>query len=349
MRVDLRSDTVTQPTAGMRAAMASAEVGDDVLGDDPTVQRLEARVADLLGKEAALYVPSGTMGNQICIAVQTSPGDEVLAESGAHLYNSESGAPGALAGVQVRPIAGRRGLVSPEDVRAHVGPPNDHVPRPALLCFENTHNRASGAVLPLTAMAATARVARELGLGIHLDGARLWNAAAASGRAPAAYAALADSVSVCFSKGLGAPVGSALAGTREMVRRARRRRKMLGGGMRQAGILAAACLYALDHHVARLPEDHARARRLAEGLAPLRGVRLDPADVETNIVVIDVSPSGLTPADVAGRAAEAGVFVLAFGRTAIRAVTHLDVDDDGVSRALDVLGGILGARVQSPA
>ncbi len=343
-QVDLRSDTVTRPTPGMRQAMASADVGDDVFGDDPTIRALEDRVAYLLGKEAALFVPSGTMGNQICIACHTTPGDEIFVEAEAHCYVYEAGAPAALAGVQIRPLRGTRGLLTASQLREAVAPANDHFPQPRLLCLENTHNKAGGTVLPLAEMRAVASMARDLGLSVHLDGARLWNASAASGHSLGEYAAVANSVSLCFSKGLGAPVGSAIAGNTEFVRRARRRRKMLGGGMRQAGILAAAVLYAMDHHVTRLPEDHARAARLARGLADLRGVSLDPAAVETNIVIADVAPSGLTPAQVVERAAAAGVLLVAFGATQVRLVTHLDVDDAGVDHALSVLRGILDVR-----
>ncbi len=342
MLVDLRSDTVTRPTPAMRSAMATADVGDDVFADDPTVNELERRIADLLGTESALFVPSGTMGNQIAVFCHTRAGDEVLLEDGAHIYNYEAGAPAALSGVQVRPISGVRGMISAAQLRPFFGPPNDHLPRPALVCLENTHNRAGGTVLPLDGMLAVADCARENAARVHLDGARLWNACAATGRPAAEYAAVADSVSVCFSKGLGAPVGSALAGTAEFIARARRRRKALGGGMRQVGILAAACLYAIDHHRSRLIDDHARAARLAQSLSQTPGASIDPRSVETNIVIFDVSPSGMTPAEVVARAAESDVLLVGFGRTLVRAVTHLDIDDDGIDYACDVLSRILG-------
>ncbi|MBI2302483.1 MAG: threonine aldolase family protein, partial [Armatimonadetes bacterium] len=285
MPIDLRSDTVTKPTPAMRRAMAEAEVGDDVFGDDPTVNRLEARTAELLGKPAAVFVPSGTMANQLAIRSQTEPGDEILVESTAHIYTHEAGAPAALAGVLCRLITTERGIFGPHDIAAHVRPANPYYAPLKLVCVENTHNRGGGSVWPLDSITAVAGEARQHGLRLHLDGARLWNASAASGVSEADYARPFDSVSVCFSKGLGAPVGSALCGDEAFVLRARRFRKMYGGGMRQAGILAAGALHAIEHHGERLADDHANARRLAEGLAALPGVELDPAAVETNIVI----------------------------------------------------------------
>ncbi len=283
--IDLRSDTVTRPTPAMRRAMAEAEVGDDVLGDDPTV----AALAQILGKESAVYMPSGTMTNQVAVRTWTEPGDEIIIEAGAHTYFFESGGPAALSGVMCRLIQGERGLFTADQVRAVLRPANEHFPRTRLVCVENTHNRGGGTVWPLRQVAEVAAVAREAGLKVHLDGARLWNASVAAGVPEKDYAAHFDSASVCFSKGLGAPVGSALAGTREFIARARRFRKMFGGGMRQAGIIAAGALYALEHHRERLAEDHANARRLAEGLAGLAGIEIDPATVETNIVVFLVT------------------------------------------------------------
>jgi threonine aldolase len=273
--IDLRSDTVTMPTPEMRAAMAAAEVGDDVLGDDPTVAALERRTADVLGKEAAVYMPSGTMTNQVAIRAHTEPGDELFCEAEAHCYYYEAGAPAALSGVMCRLIEGRRGIFSAADLKKLLRPANIHHPRSRLVCLENTHNRGGGSIWPLEASAEVASAAREAGMAMHLDGARLWNASVATGIAEKTYAAHFDSLSVCFSKGLGAPVGSALAGSPEFIQRARRFRKMFGGGMRQAGIIAAGALYALEHHRARLADDHANAKALAEGLAEIRGLEVD--------------------------------------------------------------------------
>jgi threonine aldolase len=331
--IDLRSDTVTLPTLEMRLAMANAVVGDDVFGDDPTVIRLEERTAELLGKEAALFVPSGTMGNEIAVRAHTEPGDEILVEATAHIYYYESGGPAALAGVICRCLAGERGVFTGADVEGALRPSDVHFAPTKLVCVENTHNRGGGKVWPLERIAEVAAVARQHGLRLHLDGARLWNASVASGVSEREYAGHFDSVSVCFSKGLGAPVGSALSGTREFIARARRFRKLFGGGMRQAGIIAAGALHALEHHRPRLAEDHANARALAEGLALLPGVELDPASVETNIVrfrVVDLPAAALVK-----RLGEAGVRLLATGPDTLRAVTHLNVTKDDIVAALD--------------
>jgi threonine aldolase len=331
--IDLRSDTVTRPSPGMREAMARAEVGDDVYGEDPTVTRLEREVAALLGKEAALFVPSGTMGNQIALLLHTRPGDEVIVGEGAHLAWYESGAGAAIAGVQFA-SAGRGGTFSADDVRAAAKPLRDYHPRTSLVAVENTHNRGGGKVFPASEVMAVASVARELGLGLHLDGARLWNAAVASGCAVNELAAPFDTVSVCFSKGLGAPVGSALSGSREAIGRARRFRKMLGGGMRQAGILAAGALYALEHQRERLKEDHANARLLAVGLAQA-GFLLDPATIETNVVIARLENGHAE--QLAALAADSSVLVGALDARTLRFVTHLDVDRNGVREAIRVL------------
>lgn len=330
--IDLRSDTVTLPTPAMRRAMAEAEVGDDVFGEDPTVSRLEERTAELLGKEAALFVPSGTMANQLAVRAQTEPGDEVLIEAEAHIYYYEAGAPAALSGVMCRCLRGQRGIFTADDLRMAVRPPDQHFPRARLVCVENTHNRGGGSVWPLDTFTAVAAAARAGELRLHLDGARLWNASVATGIPERTYAAWADSVTVCFSKGLGAPVGSALAGSGEFVARARRFRKQFGGGMRQAGILAAGALHALEHHRARLAEDHENARALAEGLARLPGVTLDPTTVQTNMVLLRV-PS-LPAQTIVERLEALGVRVLATGPHAIRAVTNLNVTRADVRRAV---------------
>jgi len=331
--IDLRSDTVTQPTSEMRRAIAEAEVGDDVFGDDPTVRRLEERVARRLGKEAGLFVSSGTMGNQIAVAAQTRPGDEILIEGQSHICRYEAGAPAVLSGVTVRPLEGRRGLITDTALRASLRPIDVHFPPSTLLVFENTHNRSGGRVLPIDGMLSTAQVGRDAGLGIHLDGARLWNASIASGVDEADYAAIADSVSVCFSKGLGAPVGSVLAGTREMIDRGRQIRKRLGGGMRQVGILAAAALHALDHHLERLVEDHRRARRLAEALEPIPPFAIDLDQVETNIVIIGLNEG--SPQAWCEDLAQTGLLVVPFGPDSIRAVTHLGIDDASINGAIE--------------
>jgi threonine aldolase len=335
--VDLRSDTVTRPTAGMRAAMAAADVGDDVYGEDPTAARLEARVAELLGKEAALFVPSGTMANQIALLLHCRPGDEVIVGAGTHCMEYESGGAAAWAGVQFA-VVGEDGTFDAETVRAAIRPAADWLPRSALVVLENTHNRGGGRVFPQAAAEAIGAAARAAGLRVHLDGARLWNASAATGVDVATLAAPADTVSVCFSKGLGAPVGSALAGPLDLVREARRLRKRMGGGMRQVGVLCAAALHALDHHRARLGEDHRNARLLAERLASVPGCVVDPAAVETNIVLVDTRRPAV---EVAARAAREGVLLSVFGPHRLRAVTHLDVDRAGILRAVEVLARAL--------
>ena len=331
--VDLRSDTVTRPTPAMRAAIAAAPVGDDVFDDDPTIHALQERVAALAGKEAALFVPSGTMGNQLAVRLQVDHGDEVLLERDCHIFNYEPGGAAALSGAQIQPLVGTRGALDPAAVVAAIRTPDVHHAPTRLLCLENTHNRAGGAITPLDALTATAEAARGRGLRVHLDGARLWNASVATGVPIVRWAAPFDTVMMCFSKGLGAPVGSILVGTTATMARARRFRKMLGGGMRQAGLLAAACLYALDHHVERLAEDHRRARRLAEMAAAVPGLACDPARVDTNIVLLEVTePAWDAPAVVAALAAR-GVRMVPFGPRTIRAVTHLDIDDAAIERA----------------
>ena len=341
MPIDLRSDTITQPTPAMREAMARAEVGDDVFGDDPTVARLEARVAEILGMEAAVFTPSGTMANQLALRAHTEPGDEILVDGNAHIYYYETGGPAALAGVMCRCLAGVRGVFTAADVEAALRPADLHFPPTKLVCVENTHNRGGGSIWPMERIQEVADVSRARGLRLHLDGARLWNASVATGIAERDYAAHFDSVSVCFSKGLGAPIGSALCGTRELIQRARRFRKMFGGGMRQAGIIAAGALHALEHHRARLAEDHANARALAEGLAGLPGVEIDPASVETNIVLIG-TPSRSAP-KLASQLDQAGLRLLAVGPHTLRAVTSLMVASEQIPEALEIFQRALGA------
>jgi threonine aldolase len=335
--IDLRSDTVTRPTPGMRAAMSAAEVGDDVFGDDPTVILLQERVAALLGKEAALFVPSGTMSNQICVRVHTQPGDELLCESTCHIYLYEAGGAAVHSGVTTRTLEGDYGLLDVSQFEGKVRPDNEHYVRTRLVCLENTHNRGGGRVYPLEKIQAISAWARDNGLALHLDGARLWNAVIASGIPAVDWAAPFDSVSVCFSKGLGAPIGSALAGTREFVARARRIRKLLGGGMRQAGVIAAAALYALDHHVARLAEDHRSAQLLAQAIADTPGLRLDPPEVETNLVWVEIDPEVGTARDIMLALKERGILVHTSGSHTFRACTHLDVSAAQALRAAEVI------------
>ncbi|MBD3883086.1 aminotransferase class I/II-fold pyridoxal phosphate-dependent enzyme [Phormidium tenue FACHB-886] len=322
MMIDLRSDTITQPTSEMREAMAFAAVGDDVFGDDPTVNALEAYVADLLGKEAAVYMPSGTMTNQIALRLHTEPGDEVVLESEAHIYYYEGGAPAALSGVSCRLVQGRRGVFGAEDLRGVLRPIDPHFPRTRLVCLENTHNRSGGRIFPLQEIKAIEQVCREHSLRLHLDGARFWNACLATGISEADYAAPFDTVSVCFSKGLGAPVGSALAGSAEMMQRARRFRKMFGGGMRQAGIIAAGALYAVKYQRERLSEDHENAKMLAEGLSQISKIEINPEDVQTNIVVFHTK---IPAQQLVDGLLKEGIAVLAVGPHSIRAVTNLMV------------------------
>jgi threonine aldolase len=335
--IDLRSDTVTRPTAGMRAAMQAAEVGDDVFNDDPTVNHLQERVAELLGKEAALFVPSGTMSNQCAVKAHTQPGDELLCEATCHIYNYEAGGPAVLSGVMCRTLEGDNGVLDVCQLDGKIRANNEHLVRTRLVCLENTHNRGGGRVYPLEKIQAISSWAHENGLLMHLDGARLWNAIVATGIGAADWAAPFDSVSVCFSKGLGAPVGSALAGTREFIGRARRIRKLLGGGMRQVGVIASAALYALDHHVERLAEDHRHARVIAQAVADTPGLRLEPPEVETNLIWIEVDPDAGTARAIADVLKQHGVLVHVAGPSTFRACTHLDVSAAQAVRAAEVI------------
>ncbi|MEL6470505.1 MAG: low-specificity L-threonine aldolase [Cyanobacteria bacterium J06623_4] len=331
--IDLRSDTVTQPTPEMRHAMLQAPVGDDVLGDDPTVQALEAYVADLLGKEAAVYMPSGTMTNQVALRSHTQPGDEIVLEAEAHIYYYEGGGPAALSGVTCRLIPGEGGVFSGTDVARSLRPSDSHFPHTRLVCVENTHNRSGGRIFPLSTIKGIAEVCDRHQLRLHMDGARFWNACVATGISEAEYAAPFDTLSVCFSKGLGAPVGSALVGTAEQMAQARRFRKMFGGGMRQAGIIAAGALYALQHQRDRLADDHDNAQKLAQGLQDIKGISIDVAAVETNIVNFEVTHH--SAAEVVKSLAQAGVGVLASSPNKIRAVTNLMVSSAQIARAIE--------------
>jgi threonine aldolase len=344
MSIDLRSDTVTRPSEEMRRAMAAAEVGDDVYGEDPTVNTLQERVAAVLGKEDALFVPSGSMGNQLCIKTHTQAGDEVIAERDAHVFQYETGGAAFLSAVQLNTVKAERGILSADLVREAIRPDIYYMPRTSLVCLENTHNRAGGTIYPLPVIEAIAAVAREHSIRMHLDGARLWNASVATGIAPEAYARHFDSVSVCLSKGLGAPVGSVIAGTKEFIGRARHYRKIFGGGMRQAGILAAAGLYALEHNVDRLSEDHEKARILADTLAGIKGCSIDMGSVQSNIVIADVGGSGLGTPELLDQLRKRGVLIGDAGRTRIRMVTHLDVSMAQIRTAAAVLTEVFAGK-----
>ncbi len=334
--IDLRSDTVTRPSPGMRDAIFRAEVGDDVFGDDPTVIRLEEMLADMLAKEAALFVPSGTMANQVAINAHTQPGDEVIVDRNCHTYNYEVAAHAVLSGVQLHALEGYRGVLTAEQVEEAIREDDVHLPRTSLICLENTHNRAGGVVYPIDEIRRIAWVARDRTLSMHLDGARLFNASVASGTAVKEYAALFDSVSICLSKGLGAPVGSMLAGRRDFIKRCRRYRKMYGGGMRQVGILAAAGIYALENNIERLAEDHRNARLFAERVSQIQGIAIDLETVQTNIVVMDISGLKMDSIRAMGMLQKNGCLVVVFGPQKIRAVTHLDVAEEDVLAACEI-------------
>ncbi|MDK9699435.1 MAG: low-specificity L-threonine aldolase [bacterium] len=332
MIVDLRSDTVTRPTPKMLEAMIHAEVGDDVFGDDPTVLKLQERVAAILGKEDALFVPTGTMANQIAINVSTQPGDEVYCDEGCHILNYESGAPALLSGVQLMPVAGERGVFRVDQVAEKVRPENNHFAPPRLIEVENTHNRSGGTVWPVERVKELRDFCNSNKLKLHLDGARLWNAAVAKQCDVQAWSQYADTVSVCFSKGLGCPVGSAIAGDSATIQKAKRARKRFGGGMRQSGYLAACALYALDNHRERMVDDHRRAKQLAIVLNDC-GYEIDPALVETNILIFSVR-EGRTGTELVEFAKSQNVLLTAFGVRKLRAVTHLDIDDKKIDAAI---------------
>ena len=337
--IDLRSDTLTQPSEGMRRAMAEAVVGDEQKREDPTVVALEERVAALLGHDAAVFLPTATMGNHIALRLLTEPGDEVVADGRSHLFRYELGGPAVHSGLAMKALATEDGRFSPEQLRDAVNPPGDlHMAPTKVVSVENTHNGGGGRVWPLDRYRAVVDEARANGLGVHLDGARLMNAVVASGLDAATWAAPFDSAWLDFTKGLGAPVGACLAGSGDFIEEAWRWKQMLGGALRQSGIVAAGALHALDHHVERLADDHARARRLAEGLAELPGIELDPTTVETNIVMFTVPDA----AGFCAALAADDVAMSQFGPRRVRAVTHLDVDDAGIERALGVAARALG-------
>jgi threonine aldolase len=340
--IDLRSDTVTRPSQAMRDAMAGATVGDDVYGEDPTVNRLQEVLAALLGKTAALFVPSGTMANQLSIRAQTQPGQEVIIESTAHIVRYEQGGAAALSGVQLHWVRGERGLLTAEQVETAIRPNDPHTIPTALICLENTHNSGGGSIYPLPTIEAIRSVAQRHGIPMHLDGARLFNAVVATGVSAADYAQHFETVSVCLSKGLGAPVGSLIAtNDLTLLGKLRRFRRMYGGAMRQAGILAAAGMYALEHNIARLKEDHEHANRLAQILHKIPSVALNPAHVETNIIVFDVKNNGHSPAEIVAALKQEGVLINAIGRRSFRAVTHLDISGEAIEEAGHVFTAIL--------
>jgi threonine aldolase len=337
MKVDLRSDTVTKPCQPMREAIANAEVDDDVIGIDPTVAKLQEVTAELLGKEAAIFVPSGSMSNQIALRLHCRPGEEFLCEAGCHVYNYEQAAFAQLSGLVAKTIHGEDHLLSLEQLQDQIRPENEHLVRTRLVCLENTHNRGAGRIHPLEQVVSICKWAHENDLKTHLDGARLFNAAVASGVSLREWSEHFDSVSVCFSKGLGAPVGSVLAGTADFIYEARRARKLFGGGMRQAGILAAAALFALDNNYERLAEDHVHAQMLADAIRKADGVRLTPDQVDTNIVIFEVAKELATAAQFVERLEEQGVRSYAFGPQQVRLVTHLDVDREQAEYAAKTL------------
>lgn len=347
--VDLRSDTLTRPTAAMRQAMAAAEVGDDVYGEDPTVNALEEHVADLLGHEAGLFAPSGSLANQLGLRLHVRPGEEVIADSLAHVLRAEMGAAAVFSGISSRSWVAERGLLDPAQPLALMQPDaGAYQVSTRLVVVENTHNFGGGTVQPLECLAELRRATQPAGVALHVDGARLWNAHVATGTALAAYGQQADTVSVCLSKGLGAPVGSVLVGSRAHVAEARVWRKRYGGGMRQAGILAAAGRWALDHHVERLAEDHARARRFADAMAEVDPALVDPTLVETNIVILDVGAAGWAAADFVAAAGDRGVRMYATGARSVRLVWHLDVDDVDTTHAVDAVTALVTEAAHRP-
>jgi len=339
--IELYSDTRTKPTAGMRAAMAEAEVGDEQAGEDPTTNALCARIAELLGKEAAVFLPSGTMCNEIALAVHCRPGDAVVADRTSHIGNFEGGGPAAIAGVTVSGVDGARGVFTPDQAAAAVEQDYRYAPRTTLIAVEQTANLGGGTVWPLPALDAVSALAQQRGLATHMDGARLMNAVVASGIAAADFAATVDSLWLDLSKGLGCPVGAVLAGSRTFIDDCWRWKQRIGGAMRQSGVLAAAGLYALDNHVSRLAEDHDNARLFADLIAAIEGVAVEPEHVETNIVYFDVKETGQTAFEIADRLAEKGVRIGPFDARLMRAVTHLDVDEEGVRIAAEALANVV--------
>lgn len=341
--IDVRSDTVTKPTEEMRKASYEAEVGDDVYGEDPTVTLLEKKAAEILGKEAALFVTSGTQGNQIAVLTHCRPGNEILLEEESHIFYYESGAVAALAGVQTRTIPGVNGMMNPQDVESAIRGEDQHFPETGLICIENTHNRAGGAVVPVSNMAEICEVAQRYSIPVHVDGARLFNAAASSGIPIQEFTKHCDTVQICLSKGLGAPVGSIIAGSNEFIKKARKWRKRLGGGLRQVGIIAAPGLIALTQMTERLSEDHENAKFLADGLREISPLRIVNS-VDTNIVVMDVSDLGMKADQFVQALKEKGVLAVTFGPTLVRLTTHFDVNRGDMETVISTVNAIVKSR-----
>ncbi|MBI3586161.1 MAG: aminotransferase class I/II-fold pyridoxal phosphate-dependent enzyme [Ignavibacteriales bacterium] len=341
--IDLRSDTVTRPTAAMRQAMAQAEVGDDVFGEDPTVNKLQTKVAELLGKPASLFTPTGVMANQLALKCHTQPGDEVIVEEASHIFNYETAAPSILSNVQLHTIKGTRGILRVEQLGPAVRSNAYYMQRTSLICLENTHNSGGGTIYPLDEIKSISAFAKTRGISLHLDGARLWNVWAATGIHPKEYAQYFDSVAVCFSKGLGAPVGSALAGSIELIQKARKFRKVFGGGMRQAGIIAAGALFALENHIDLLKEDHNKAQFFARAIAAIPNFVIDLESVQTNIVISDISKTGKTADEIIAILKNKGVLLTDVGRTKIRAVMHMDVSMEQVETAANIIKEVFKA------
>jgi threonine aldolase len=338
--IDLRSDTVTRPTPAMMKAMMAAPLGDDVLGDDPTVIKLQSETAKLLGKQAGLFVPSGTMGNQLAIMAHTNPGDEVILDYQSHIFRYEVAGAAVMSGVQFNALSGPGGGMAVKQIQDAIRPEDIHQPATTLICLENTHNRAGGTVYSLEEIKKISAVCRKHKIQMHLDGARLWNASVASGISLKDYAKHFDSVMVCFSKGMGCPVGSVLVGEKKFIAKAARYRKMMGGGMRQSGILAGAGLYALKHNISRMGDDHRRAKMLAGAIAKIGKIDIDISSVQTNIVVFDIRRTGMKPEQAMAKLAQKGLWVIPFGTTSLRAVTHLDVNDGDIKRAGKILKSV---------
>jgi threonine aldolase len=343
--IDFRSDTITQPTDEMREAMNNATVGDDVYGEDPTVIRLEELAAAMIGKESSLFVPSGTMGNLIALMTHTQRGDEVILEADSHIYYYEAGGMASLAGIMPHPVRGEKGVMKASDIESSIRPYDVHYPNPRLICVENTHNRAGGTVMNLDQLRETEGIARGYGLSIHMDGARIFNAATALGIDTKELADHVDSIMFCLSKGLSAPVGSILAGSNKFIERARKYRKVLGGGMRQAGHLAAAGIVALEKMVDRLKEDHTNARRLAEGLLSIPGISINLDSVQTNMVNVDVAGLGMSSAEIVQLLLDRGIKVMGRHATIVRMVTHRHISSEDVDYTVEVVGEIALSRM----
>jgi threonine aldolase len=339
--IDLRSDTVTRPSKGMREAMANAEVGDDVFGEDPTVNELQRRCAEITGKEVALYVPSGCMANQLAIKSQTNPADEVILEAESHILNYETAAPAFISGVQVFPVEGKNGVFTAEDVQKHIRPKAYYFPKTALICIENTHNRAGGTIFPINKIKDMRELALNEGIRMHMDGARVFNASVETGIPVKEYASYVDTISFCFSKGLGAPVGSILCSDKETITKAHKYRKIIGGGMRQAGILAAAALYALDNNVLRLKEDHEKAKYFADEICRLKDISVDLSTVQTNIIIFRLNRSDEEINKFKDALNEEGILISDGSYGSLRAICHLDVSMNEVKEAIRVIKNIL--------